>query len=98
MLNGGSTQFRHQRRAILCPSDDTSLHFRRHGVLTRSGLSVELVKFTNGDVARLQDGVHNENMFRLTQGIGVRVGDIITEHPIAGELVGNPQIEDRRGE
>ncbi len=58
----------------------------------------QLVKFTNGDVARLQDGVHNENMFRLTQGIGVRVGDIITEHPIAGELVGNPQIEDRRGE
>lgn len=58
----------------------------------------QLVKFTNGDVSRLQDGEHNENMFRLSQGIGVREGDTITERPIAGELVGNPQLEDRRGE
>ncbi len=58
----------------------------------------QLVKFTNNDVSRLQDGEHNENMFRLSQGIGVREGDTFTERPIAGELVGNPAIEDRRGE
>ena len=58
----------------------------------------QLIKFTNGDVSRLQDGEHNENMFRLTQDIGVREGGTITERPITGDLVGNPQIEDQRGE
>lgn len=58
----------------------------------------QLVKFTNGDVSRLQDGTHNENMFRLSQGIGVREGDTVTERPISGSLMSNPTLEDRRGE
>lgn len=53
----------------------------------------QLIKFTNGDVTRLQDGEHNENMFKLTQSIGVREGNTFTLRPIAGELVSNPQIE-----
>lgn len=58
----------------------------------------QLVKFTNGDASRLQDGEHNEEMYRLSQSIGVRENDIITERPISGNLIGNPKIEHHSGE
>lgn len=58
----------------------------------------QLIKFTNTDPNRLQRDDHVREMFHLQHTIGVKGEKGVRTITAAGELAGNPALEDRSGE
>lgn len=58
----------------------------------------QIVRFTKHDANRLQGEQHIERMLQISQMVGMKQGDKITEIAVSGELSGNPALEDRSGE